>query len=99
MFNQTGLETGSVSGQFVMAPLRGHGFDMGMIFANRPHVRGPAWVISYRKILFSESRATPDMGVDPCKGKPCLISNFELSGHQFGTILKSNALIFQSASI
>ena len=27
-------------------PLRGHGFDMGMIFANRPHVRGCAWVSS-----------------------------------------------------
>ena len=31
--------------------------------------------------------------------EPCLISNFELSGHQFGTILKSFALTFQSASI
>ena len=61
-------------------PLRGHGLDMGMIFANRPHARGPAWVISYRKILFSESRVIPDMGVTPCKGKPCLISilNFQV---------------------
>ena len=31
--------------------------------------------------------------------EPCLISNFELSGHQFGTILKSFILTFQSASI
>ena len=31
--------------------------------------------------------------------EPCLISNFELSGHQFSTILKSNALTFQSVSI
>ena len=30
--------------------------------------------------------------------KKCLISIFELSGHAFGTILKSNALVFQSAS-
>ena len=37
--------------------------------------------------------------IAPCKGKPCLISSFELSGHQFGTILKSFALTFQSASI
>ena len=37
--------------------------------------------------------------IAPCKGKPCLISNFELSGHQFGTILKSFILSFQSASI
>ena len=29
----------------------------------------------------------------------CLISNLELSGYQFSTIFKSNALIFQSASI
>ena len=36
----------------------------------------------------------PYMGVDPC-----FISNLELSGHQFGTILKSFALTFQSASI
>ena len=34
------------------------------------------------------------MGVDPCKGKSCLISNIEISGHQFGTILKSSALTF-----
>ena len=31
--------------------------------------------------------------------EPCLISIFELSGHQFGTILKSFILTFQSASI
>ena len=31
--------------------------------------------------------------------EPCLMSNFELSGHQFGTILKSFILTFQSASI
>ena len=31
--------------------------------------------------------------------EPCLISNFDLSGHQFGTILKSFKLTFQSASI
>ena len=37
--------------------------------------------------------------IAPCKGKPCLISSFELSGHQFGTILKSFILTFQSASI
>ena len=36
----------------------------------------------------------PYMGVDPC-----LISNFEFSGHQFGTILKSFILTFQCASI
>ena len=36
----------------------------------------------------------PYMGVDPC-----LISNFELSGHQFGTVLKSFGLTFQAASI
>ena len=29
---------------FGNGPLRGHGFDMCMIFAIRPHVRGPAWV-------------------------------------------------------
>ena len=71
---------------------------MGMIFANRHHARTLAWVTSSRKILFSESRATPDMGVDPCKGRPCLISIFELSGHPFGTMLKSFALTFQFAS-
>ena len=45
------------------------------------------------------------MGVDTCKSKtltwgvdPCLISKFELSGHWFGTILKSFILAFQSAS-
>ena len=38
-------------------------------------------------------------GVDPCKGQPCFISNFKLSGNQFGDILKSDALTFQSASI
>ena len=37
-------------------------------------------------------------GVDPCEGKPCSSWKFELSGHRFGTILRSNALIFQSAS-
>ena len=31
--------------------------------------------------------------------EPCLMSNFELSGHQFGTILKSFILTFQCASI
>ena len=31
--------------------------------------------------------------------EPYLISNFELSGHQFGTILKSFILTFQSVSI
>ena len=31
--------------------------------------------------------------------EPRLISIFELSGHQFGTILKSFILTFQSASI
>ena len=35
-------------------PLRGHGFDMGMIFANHPHASRLAWVISSRKIWFSE---------------------------------------------
>ena len=49
-------------------PLRGHGFDMDMIFANGPHARTLAWVISFRKISFSESRATPDMGVVPMSG-------------------------------
>ena len=80
-------------------PLRCHGFDKGMTFANPPHARCLAWVISSRKIWFSESRVNPYMGVDTCKGKPCLISSFELSVHQFGTILKSFALTFQSASI
>ena len=36
----------------------------------------------------------PYMGVDPC-----LISIFELSGHQFDTILKSFIQTFQSAPI
>ena len=31
--------------------------------------------------------------------EPCLVSMFELSGHQFGTILNLFALTFQSASI
>ena len=31
--------------------------------------------------------------------EPCLMSNFELSGHHFGTILKSFILAFQCASI
>ena len=34
----------------------------------------------------------------PCKGKPCLTFKFDLSGHPFGTRLKSDALIFQSLS-
>ena len=65
---------------------------------------------SARKSPISETRKwvyasggylrSPKTGeIAPCKGKPCLISNFELSGHQFGTILKSFILTFQSASI
>ena len=34
-----------------------------------------------------------------CVLKKCLTSFFELSGHAFGTILKSDALTFQSVSI
>ena len=49
-------------------PLRGHGFDMGMIFANRPHARTLAWVISSRKIWFSESRVMSREGGDPMQG-------------------------------
>ena len=49
-------------------PLRGHGFDMGMIFANRPHARTLARVISFRKILFSESRVISGKGDGPMQG-------------------------------
>ena len=37
--------------------------------------------------------------IDDLLVKKCLTSFFELSGHQIGTILKSFALTFQSASI
>ena len=86
--------------------LRGHGFDMGMIFANPPPCK-PACMgnlIPQNMIFALKAKPlhgggpmqvqNPYMGVDPC-----LISNFELSGHQFGTILKSFILTFQSASI
>ena len=87
-------------------PLRGHGFDMGMIFANPPPCK-PACMgnlIPQNMIFALKAKPlhgggamqvqNPYMGVDPC-----LISNLELSGHQFGTILKSFILTFQFASI
>ena len=86
-------------------PLRGHGFDMGMIFASRPHVRGSAWVVSYCKTWFSKKQckgralASCKGRLYPMQGKPCLISIFELSGHQLGNRLKSDALTFQSVSM
>ena len=86
-------------------PLRGHGFDMGMIFATPPcEVACMGNFIPQNMIFGTKGKPlhgggpmqvqNPYMGVDPC-----LISNFELSGHQFGTILKSFILTFQSASI
>ena len=87
-------------------PLRGHGFDMGMIFANPPPAK-PACMGNHipQNMIFALKAKplhgdgpmqvqNPYMGVDSC-----LSSNFELSGHQFGTILKSFAPTFQSAPI
>ena len=87
-------------------PLGGHGFDMGVIFATPPPCK-PACMgnLIPQKIIFA-LKAKPLHGAGPMQVQnpymgvdPCLISNFELSGHQFGTILKSFILTFQCASI
>ena len=36
--------------------LRGHGFDRGVIFGYRPHVRGPAWIISHQNMIFVKKK-------------------------------------------